>query len=158
VWRLPAGEVDRVEHLWRAMVSHHRDVAAGWPVRDAADSWRRRRAEYAGWLERERGWLLAAMPAGGDVPDGYAMVTVHAPGPTFALGEEVGDLESLAVAPEARGAGVGTLLLAEARQLLRSRGVRHWTVSAVDGNVDALRLYSREGFRPFYRTLMAPLD
>jgi GNAT superfamily N-acetyltransferase len=98
--------------------------------------------------------LLALREPGGEA-DGYAVVRVQGASPTFDLGEPMGDLESLAVAEDARGQGVGALLIGAARERLRDAGVEHWTVSAIDANPGALRLYEREGFRPFFRTLLA---
>jgi GNAT superfamily N-acetyltransferase len=150
--------LDRVEPLWLAMVAHHRSVT-DLRVRAPEETWRRRRAEYSGWLQRGDGFILAAVPEGGGEPDGYAAVRVHeATSPTFDLGERVGDLESLAVAERARGAGIGTQLIGAARERLRTQGVRHWVVSVIDENPDARRLYEREGFRPFFSSLVAPID
>jgi GNAT superfamily N-acetyltransferase len=53
---------------------------------------------------------------------------------------------------------VGTKLIAAARERLRADGVEHWLVSVVDANPDARRLYEREGFRPFFSSLVAPID
>lgn len=156
----PGGaELDRLEPLWRSMVEHHRDVVDGdWPVREAGEAWRRRRAHYAAWLGAGTGWLLAAAPrADAAAPlAGYAMVCVGPSGPTWDVGDEVGELESLAVSPDARGAGVGTMLIQAARRRLEEQGIRYWSVGVVEANDAATRLYLREGFRPFYRQLLGP--
>jgi ribosomal protein S18 acetylase RimI-like enzyme len=152
---LSAGDVDRLEPLWLAMVEHHRAVSS-LPVRSPAEAWRRRRAQYVEWLADGKSFVLVAVREGrGD--DGYAVVRVHDGSPTFALGEPVGDLESLAVADGARGQGVGSLLIAAARERLSAAGVGYWTVSVLDANPGALRLYEREGFAPFERILIAPI-
>jgi ribosomal protein S18 acetylase RimI-like enzyme len=156
-----AADIDRLEPLWAGMVRAHAEVVDGaWPVRAPAEAWRRRRAQYAEWLQDASGTLLLAVAVADPSapPDGYAMVRTEAPGPTWDLGDEVGELESLAVAEHARGAGVGTLLVQAARERLRRAGVRFWLVSVVEANAGAVRLYEREGFRPFYRDLLAPLD
>lgn len=156
---LDSSGIDSVEHLWRAMVAHHAQVTEGtWPVREQDLAWRMRRAEYEKWLAEGTGWLLSAVPIGGGAPDGYAALTVHKPGATFDLGDPVGDLESLAVSPEARGTGVGTMLIDACRRKLGELGVRNWIVTAMDANDGALRLYEREGFRPFARVLVEPLS
>jgi hypothetical protein len=99
--------LDRVEPLWLAMVAYHRSVS-DLQVREPAETWRRRRAEYAAWLESGDAFILLAVPDGGGDAEGYAAVRIHAAGsPTFDLGEPVGDLESLSVAEAARGTGVG---------------------------------------------------
>jgi GNAT superfamily N-acetyltransferase len=152
------GGIDRVEPLWLAMVDHHRAVSAGdLKVREPAETWRRRRAEYAEWLERGFGFVLVAVREPGGEPDGYAAVRVHGGSATFELGARVGELESLAVAEGARGTGVGTLLIGAARERLRAEGVENWTIAVLDANPAARRLYEREGFRPFYSQLVAPI-
>jgi ribosomal protein S18 acetylase RimI-like enzyme len=149
---LDPAEIDRLEPLWTAMVEHHRAVSS-LPVRSPAEAWRRRRVQYEEWLADGESFALVAVGEdGGD--DGYAMVRVHDGSPTFALGEPVGDLESLAVADGARGQGVGSLLIGAARERLRAAGVGHWTVSVLDANPGALRLYQREGFAAFEHVLL----
>jgi ribosomal protein S18 acetylase RimI-like enzyme len=158
-------EVDRVEHLWKAMVAHHRRVGDGdWPVRSDEDAWSVRRKEYVEWLggeaEGEEARMLAAVrrddPTG--APDGYAVLTIGRPGATWELGERTGELESLAVADEVRGQGIGTLLIDACRELLRAEGVAYWAVAVVEANEEATALYERAGFRPCYRNLLAEID
>ena len=152
-------EVDRVEDLWRGMVAHHDEVIGGaWKVREAGAAWELRRAQYVKWLQGDDAWMIVAEPREGGEALGYAVLTAHPSGPTFDLGDLVGDLESLAVAPEARGSGIGTALIERCREILRDRGVAHWNVTAVETNVDALRLYEREGFKPMARVLMARIS
>ena len=149
--------IDRVEPLWRAMVEHHRTIVGdAIPVRPADVTWPMRRRQYEEWLGRGDGVLLLAVSEPGADPDGYACVRTSAGGgPTFALGARVGELESLAVAEHARGAGLGGLLIGAARERMRALGVSHWVVSVVEANVGASRLYEREGFGPFERILLA---
>jgi ribosomal protein S18 acetylase RimI-like enzyme len=78
-------------------------------------------------------------------------------GPTFDLGPVRGDVESLAVSPQARGAGVGTALLGAVRAELEARGCRHWSISVATDNAAAVRLYERAGFRPLVQMMHAPL-
>lgn len=150
--------VARVGPLFEAMVDHHRRVAGlDWPVRDRGLAWERRRREYVDWLETGKAWLLLALPATSASPRetlGYAFLRIHESGASWELGDEVGELESLSVAEAARGHGVGTMLIGHARALLRRRGVRYWSVAVVESNLEAVRLYEREGFRPYYRQLL----
>ena len=165
-WRieeLGSADVDRVEPLWRAMVARHREVAGHlWPVRDAGEAWEGRRAQYRQWLgdPETAAWLFAATPAGDPdaTPLGYAVLQLHEPGPTWALGERMGALESLAVAEDARATGVGAALVEAARATLRERGVAVWSVDVVEANAGAVRFYERERFRPFSRTMLAEVD
>ena len=153
-----AEDIDSLMPLWMGMVEHHREVAgAEWPVRAAADAWRIRQAEYRGWLADGSGTLFIAA-AGSSPPVGYAMLQVHPPGATWDLGAQVGEVESLSVAVGARSAGVGTRLLAACRDQLRSRGIVYWSVAVVEANDAAVRLYEREGFRPYYRLLLGEVE
>jgi len=153
---LAPAEIDRLEPLWTAMLEHHRTVSP-LAVRTPREAWRRRRPQYEAWLAEGESFALIAVREDGGGDDGYAVVRVHAGSPTFDLGAKVGDLESLAVAESARGQGVGSLLIAAARERLRAAGAGYWTVSALDANPGALRLYEREGFGPFERILIATL-
>jgi ribosomal protein S18 acetylase RimI-like enzyme len=62
---------------------------------------------------------------------------------------EDGDLyiASLAVAPEARGQGVGFRLLQEAQMIAEDRGLDRLTLDVSPANTPALNLYSKFGFR-----------
>jgi len=141
------GDVDRVGGLWREMVAHHLEVTAGrWPGRAPEVAWRRRRAQYVAWLEAGEGVLLVVPGDDDAAPLGYAFLRIGAAPPTFALGERMGDLASLSVTAAARGAGIGTLLIEHCRARLRDEGISHWVVTAIAANVDAVRLYEREGF------------
>jgi ribosomal protein S18 acetylase RimI-like enzyme len=153
------GDLEQLRPLWVSMVEHHREVSGHtWPVRDADEAWRRRRQEYVAWLGDGTGTLFLAGADDGPGLLGYAMLQVHPPGATWDLGDEVGELESLAVLPEARGGGVGTDLIAACREELRHRGIEYWAVAYVEANHGAQRLYEREGFRAYYRNMLARVD
>ncbi len=152
-------EVDGLEPLWRSMVEHHRELTGHqWPVRDAGEAWALRRIQYVAWLRDGVATLFtaASQPSGELV--GYTMLRISPAGPTWDLGRETGEVESLAVLESARGAGVGSALLAACRAALRERGVEYWSVSVVEANAAAVRLYEREGFEPFYRHLLGRID
>ena len=139
------------------MVEHHREVAEGSvPVRGSDDAWEMRRSEYLRWLEDGTGALLLAHDTDGSLA-GYAFLRVVGSGPTFDFGDVRGEVESLAVAPGARGRGVGSALIEASREHLRRAGCRFWTVSVMEANTSAVRLYERAGFGPWLRYLAAPL-
>jgi ribosomal protein S18 acetylase RimI-like enzyme len=54
---------------------------------------------------------------------------------------------AIALAPEARGRGLGTELLTALLALARSRGVRAMSLNVSGANTPARRLYERHGFR-----------
>jgi ribosomal protein S18 acetylase RimI-like enzyme len=152
-------DVPLLAPLWVAMVEHHRAVVAEpWPVREAGDAWARRREEYLSGLADESGFLLVAHASGSSDPVGYCFCELVGTGPTFEVGPLRGDVGSLAVTPSARGAGVGTALLRECRAELARRGIAYWSIGVVEGNDGARALYERVGFRPWVRTLLAPVD
>ncbi len=152
-------DVEALEPLWVSMVEHHRAVAgAQWPVRTADAAWRIRQAEYRAWLTDGSGTLFTATLGEAPAPAGYAMLRVHKPGASWDLGALMGEVESLAVAATARGAGVGSALMAACREELKSRGVTYWSVAVVEANAGAVRLYEREGFRSFYRLLLGEVE
>ena len=126
-------------------------------MRSPGDAWELRSAQYREWLEAGDTWLLIAVPSDEPrgQPWGYAALRLHESGPSWELGERVGEIESLVVAPEARGEGIGSSLIEAAREILRSRGILYWAVEVVESNVDATRLYERHGFRGYYRRLLA---
>jgi ribosomal protein S18 acetylase RimI-like enzyme len=127
-----ADRLDEVGPLFRGMVEHHRAVTGDqWPVRDAEQAWQRRRRQCTAWLADGRSWLLLAEAAAGQPAAGYAMVRLTEPGPTWDPGATMGELESLAVAEQARGQGVGAMLMDASRDLLRARGAAYWSVGVV---------------------------
>jgi ribosomal protein S18 acetylase RimI-like enzyme len=158
---LTLAEVDRVEALWKSMVAYHRGVVDGaFPVRDEEGAWQLRRAEYVDWLSSGEGTMLAACPAGDPEaePLGYTVLLPNPAGATWELGDRVGEIESLAVAPAARGLGVGTALLDAAREHFRAQGIEWWSVAVVEANEGAVKLYERAGFGPYYRHLLGRIE
>ena len=67
----------------------------------------------------------------------------------FHRGHDIARLYSLAVAPEARGQGVGERLLAAAERDAARRGSRRMRLEVRRDNPGAQRLYAQRGFRVF---------
>lgn len=65
-------------------------------------------------------------------------------------------IEFLAVAPEARGLGVGGVLLTFAMQLAKIRGLDRVTLAVVATNPRAKAMYERSGFRVYRTHRLAP--
>jgi ribosomal protein S18 acetylase RimI-like enzyme len=153
-----ADDVDAVGPLWRAMVAHHDEViGAQVPVRDADAAWAMRHVQYREWLAAGTGFLRLARRPGEDAPIGYGFFRLVRSGPTFDLGDVRGEVESLVVAPAARGSGAGTALLEAGREELRRRGCTFWTVNVVEINTGAVALYERVGFRSWTRDMVGRL-
>lgn len=154
----PDADLDQLAPLWTAMVDHHRQVAGrDLPVRQSDEAWAMRRQEYLYWLNDGSGLLLTGHTGSGTA-GGYAFLRTIASGPTFDFGARRGEVESLVVAPAARGMGIGTALLQASRGELRRLGCAYWSVSVMEANQGAVHLYERAGFRPWLRELAAPLD
>lgn len=96
----------------------------------------------------EIGLILAARRDGRVVGMISILFTV-----STALGGRVALLEDLVVAPDARGAGIGSSLMAQAIRCARSNGCRRITLLTDRDNEPAQRFYQRHGFAP---SAMAP--
>lgn len=148
--RLPIEELDELEPMWSALREHHGAVAPeNGPTRERAESWAIRRGIYEEWLRADDGsFALIARDASGQAV-GYAMVAMpHGAVATWPH-SHTGCLETLSILPSARGAGLGTALMAEARAGLAAQGVTNMTIDVIAGNDDALRFYARHGFEPY---------
>ena len=151
-------DLDAVEPLWRAMQAHHGELTGGdFPMREPDHSWQLRRAEYLRWLDSGTARLLLARASGSADVLGYALIRWHPAGPTWDFGDELGELESLAVAPGARGQGVGGALIEAGRDELAARGIDYWSVAVVETN-PAVELYERAGFRRNYRMMFGRIE
>ena len=119
------------------------------PYVDDDVSWAVRRAFYAQVLAHG-GVALVACDRGRDL--GYALAGPEpAPWPaTFITGPAVEELQTLVLAPDVRGAGIGSTLL-DAIEAARRADDR--AIGVVPGNVRATALYERRGFSPTWLTL-----
>lgn len=73
---------------------------------------------------------------------GYALLLFH-------RGTSLARLYSIAIAPEARGHGLGTRLLAEAEQWARQHDCAYLRLEVRTDNTTAIRLYEGAGYRRF---------
>jgi ribosomal protein S18 acetylase RimI-like enzyme len=67
------------------------------------------------------------------------------------MGEEIGHIAQLAVAPTLRRQGLGRALLVRALEALRALGCRATHLVVYEGNSNAFALYQRMGFRETHR-------
>jgi len=150
--RLDPADLDIVEPLWNALREHHASVTpnAGGP-RTRADSWARRRLQYAEWLSGPDAFILIAELGG--APVGYAMVHLRAGSPTWPTSERAGEVETLSVHPDERGRGIGTVLLGAVEDELAGLGVDELSLHVVSNNHQAMTFYERHGLRPFAQWL-----
>jgi RimJ/RimL family protein N-acetyltransferase len=132
--RRGADALDELAALWHALKNHHGECTPGIPVRDDAESWALRRADYEGWLAQPGAFLLLAYE--NDAPVAYALVRIQEAGPTW--------LEP------ARGGGVGRALLDRVQS---ESGCEVVELVVLSANTSAKTFYERLGFESFAETL-----
>jgi GNAT superfamily N-acetyltransferase len=143
--------LDDVRPLWNALREHHGAVAPYRQLRDEPTSWARRRAQYDAWLADGDAFVLLARDRAGGAALAYAFVRPEAVRTTtWSRDVRLLELETLSVAPAARGRGIGAALLERVRAVHDAGGYDGIQLTAVAGNDDALRFYEREGFAPMY--------
>ena len=152
-----AQDIDSLEPLW---VGVHHAHAASMPelapyVSDA-ETWAEHRPLYVELFEKPETTLFLALLDGTLV--GYALLHVDAVretwvADTWRTGEQIGELESIAVAPEHRGEGIGSALLDAVDREFDELGVADVIIGLLPGNDGARRLYERRGFRPTWMYL-----
>ena len=152
ITRAGAESLERLEPLWLELHHHHQQVGgeALGPYVDDATSWTARRELYEGFLARG-GFVLLAERDGELI--GYATVAITPVAETlmpdtWSTGDRLAEIETLCVAPSARGAGLGGELLDRFDAELAAEGVGDVMIGAFVTNDGAIRLYERRGFRP----------
>jgi len=158
VWAGPE-RIGDLEPLWKSLYGHHRSVdpmIPGVALRGEEESWSLRRAEYVQWLAEPDAFALIAEEEEGRAV-GYALVHFREQDDSRVTGGRFGELESLAVLPEARGRGIGTALMAAVYRELRALGVGELEIGVLVTNDGARRFYEREGFRPWLVKYFGPL-
>lgn len=89
---------------------------------------------------------------------GFALVLMtHTPPYRCFVPHPYADLLDLAVLPDARGNGLGTLLLQAVKSWAKAYGADYLELGALSNNQGAVRLYEREGFRECLKTFRASL-
>jgi ribosomal protein S18 acetylase RimI-like enzyme len=151
-------DVDSLRELWLELHHHHAEVAPqSGEFADDESSWRVRSGSYREWLSDPRSFLLLARDSERLV--GYALVRVFESGndlrDAWVVPDVIAELETLVVAEDARGAGLGNRLLDEVDDELTRRGIEEIQVGLIPGNDGAQRLYERRGFAPRWLVLFS---
>jgi ribosomal protein S18 acetylase RimI-like enzyme len=151
-----ASRIDELEPLWLALREHHGSITEHWgPLRTTDESWARRRRNYADILA-EGGSLHLAVDDG--VVVGHAVCEREEGGsPTWTWPHDFLAIVDLIVLPEARGHGIGTLLLRAVEADAAARGVAAVDLMVAAPNEAARRFYERHGFRADLLTYRKPL-
>ncbi|HXA55599.1 MAG TPA: GNAT family N-acetyltransferase [Solirubrobacteraceae bacterium] len=150
---LPENRLEDLKPLWRVLYQHHRALAPHLHEREVPfeRAWAVRRRLDREWLRAEpQSFVLAAQDAGLLV--GYAFVRVRS-GEGFAAAwrasHPLAELVTLVVAPDARGRGIGSMLLDAVEARLQELGIEDMVIAVLTTNTDAARLYERRGAAPF---------
>jgi ribosomal protein S18 acetylase RimI-like enzyme len=147
-------DVDRLESLWRSLRDHHASLPEVPPTKSLEDSWAYRRSQYLDWLSRDGFTLLLAERDG--EPIGYAVVSLGAGAATWDVGDRTAEIETLSVLESERGNGVGRALTEACAELAAEAGAGSVLVGVAHSNARAIAFYEREGFEPFYVSLIRP--
>jgi ribosomal protein S18 acetylase RimI-like enzyme len=137
--------------LWICLHHHHQSIAPRLaPYVDDDVSWAARRRFYADCLSHNGSFVLLGY-SGEDLV-GYALVLVQATSSmwsdTWVVGDRTAELETLVVAPEWRGRGIGGQLMGRVESELARLGIEDIIIGALPTNTDVLDLYRRRGFEP----------
>ena len=137
----------QIQPFWQSLHDHHVAIAPfkGEP-RTHAESWRRRRAEYEGWLAEPEAFFLLASVQG--QPAGYAFVHfVERHSATWQSVPAEAELETLAVLPAFRSSGVGRALVDRVRAEALRQGVTTLSLIVIASNEGAINFYQAQGFQ-----------
>lgn len=145
--------IARLEPLWLELHRHHQRVGGDTlgPYVSDAESWTARRSLYKRVLACPPSFALTAERD--EALLGYCVVAVTPATQTWlpdtwGTGPRIAEIESLCVTAQARGAGLGSLMLDRVDAELAAAGIDDVIIGALNGNDDATRLYQRRGFRP----------
>jgi len=158
-----AGDIERLEPLWKALHSRHLEIdpaLPGIPIRSQEEAWDRRRRLYAGWLAEKDAFLLTADLRGRAI--GYALTHMKEADESWDTRGRFAVLESLSVLPDARHQGVGRRLMSAVYDELRALRIVVLEIGVVAANAEARRFYERQGFAPwlvhYLGTIPGPRD
>jgi GNAT superfamily N-acetyltransferase len=150
---LPEERFEDLAPLWRVLYEHHCALAPHLRDREVPfeRAWETRRGLDREWLRAEpHSFVLAAQDAGRLI--GYAFVRVrsgHGVAAAWSASHPLAELVTLVVVPDARGRGVGSMLLDAVEARLRELGVEDMAIAVLTTNAHAARLYERRGAVPF---------
>ncbi len=149
-----AERLDELAPLWISLSGFHAAITPSeLPVRPAAEGWTERRERYRAGLGEGAVLFLAEGPSG---VLGYAFALPRSAPETLAV-DRLLEVETVAVLPEARGAGIGTALMDAIEARARELGIGYLSLSVRTANEGARRLYERRGYRSLYETMYLSL-
>ena len=146
--------IDLLEPLWLHLFDHHRSVGdAGIRVIERERSWPIRRRLYEELFAEPDTFVVLAQR--GSKPVGYALCHIRDSGDdTWDTGDRIGEIETLVLAADTRGDGVGTALMDAAEAELGRRGAATTLTAVLEGNDRAMDFYLQRGMKPTVTYLM----
>ncbi len=152
----------QLEPLWLSLFDWHEEIgAAGLPVIERSASWPLRRALYADFFAHPDTFVVLATLAGAGAGAGAGVVVGYClahlqdgADDTWPTSDRIGHIESLAVLPSERGAGIGTALLDAAEQRLAELGATTVAIEVMVGNDSAQQFYQSRAMLPVTVRLM----
>jgi ribosomal protein S18 acetylase RimI-like enzyme len=149
---IPA-DIERVKPLWLSLHEHHQQIAPQLaPFVDDETSWTNRKKHYAEVFAGEHFGFIAQID-GRDV--GYLLCAKRAMQwqATFAIPKSLWELVTIIVLPEARGAGIGTLMFDALEDRVAASDVQSLLIGVIPSNLRTVEFYRRLGLVPGWITL-----
>jgi ribosomal protein S18 acetylase RimI-like enzyme len=132
----------------------HRNIEPSWPDGDAIVG------DYLTYLETEcaahNGCIIMALC--GEQAVGFVCVVATTRGESPDDPTPFAWIHDIYVKSEHRGAGVASMLMAEAERFGRGEGAQVLRLAVLNGNEQARRFYARQGFRGYAHVLTKPLE
>lgn len=135
------GDVSRLVSLYRDMESEQTVRKPIWAMTDGLDE--RFDLSLFHAIERSDSFVLTGQIDESVV--GFLWATIE-PMLGRAQGSTIGRIRLIYTEPDARGVGVGHMMLTEAMTILRERGVRHFDAPVGPGQRSAKNFYESHGF------------
>jgi ribosomal protein S18 acetylase RimI-like enzyme len=137
-------DLDRVRPVWQSPHRHHGAIGST-PLQSDLDlSWSIRRAACAEAVGSGDGFVLVVEAA--DLIVGYVAVVRRGPDDAFPVGARWAEVYSLAVLPEWRSAGIGSMLIVDAEERLAAMEIVDVSMAAMVENTAAVAFYRARGF------------
>lgn len=132
----------------------HRNIEPSWPDGDAIVG------DYLAYLDAEcaahNGCII--MAHSGRQAAGFVCVVATTRGGSPDDPAPFAWIHDIYVKPQHRGAGVASMLMAEAERFARAEGALVLRLGVLDGNERARRLYAKRGFREYTHVLAKSLE
>lgn len=131
---LPVSEIDQIQPLWEKLNQHHLERSI--PFRKHYEKFTF--AERIRRLSNKKLKIITVSDPDSSALVGYCIASIST--------ENEGEIESLYLLPEYRGAGAGTRLMEHALGWFQEQGICEISIRVAAGNEEALPFYAKFGF------------